>query len=57
MKRSTVKEMAEARNLLSDESNHLLEEKNKIKYLKGFSVEVISHSFNGVKIITNSSEN
>ena len=55
-KRITVKEMAEVRNLLPDESNHLLE-KNKIKDLKDFSVEERSHSFNGVKIITNSSEN
>ena len=48
--------MAEVRNLLLDESDHFLE-KDKIKDFKAFSVDVISHSFNGVEIIKNSSEN
>ena len=46
-KRSTVKALAEVRNLLPGESNHCLE-KDKIKDFQDFSFEVISHSFNGV---------
>lgn len=43
-------------NLLLDESDHFLN-KDKIKDLKDFSVDVISCSFDGVEVITNSNEN
>ena len=55
-KRSTDKALAEVNNLLPDDSNHFLE-KDKIKDFKDFSVEVITHIFNGVELITNSKEN
>ena len=48
--------MAEVRHLLPDESEHILEN-NKIRHFQDFSFEVISHSFNGVEIIANSSKN
>ena len=53
-KGSTVKALAEARNFLPDESNHF---SDKTKNFQDFSVEVITHFFNGAEIITNSSEN
>ena len=46
--------MAEVRNFLPDESNHF---SDKTKNFQDFSVEVITHFFNGAEIITNSSEN
>ena len=55
-KRSTDKALAEVKNLLPDESDHFLE-KDKIKDFKDFSVEVITHIFNGVELIRNSKEN
>ena len=52
-KKSTVKALAEkVRNLLPDESDHILE-KDKIKDFQDFSFEIISHRGN----ITNSSKN
>ena len=55
-KKNTINALAEVKNLLTEESNHLLE-KSEIKNFRDISVEIISCNFNGVEIITNSSEN
>ena len=46
-KGSTVKALADVRNLLPDESHHCLED-DEIKDYHEFSFKVISNSFNGV---------